>query len=87
MAIIKKQNVILLFCCTSIFIYKLRTGNSHRPKGEIYHSARLEPCFFVFFNCDNIHKSYVPHLLHVQLITPLYFKETKLEQTSVCSSL
>lgn len=46
MAITKKQKVILLFCCTSISIYKLGTGNSHKPEGEIYHSARLEPFFF-----------------------------------------
>lgn len=88
MAITKKQKVILLFCCTSISIYKLGTGNSHKPEGEIYHSARLEPFFFLFCNCNNIHISHVTRQLHVQLITPLYFKETKQsEQTCVCSSL
>lgn len=45
MAVTKKQNVILLFCRTSISIYKLGTGNSHKPGGEIYHSARREPFF------------------------------------------
>lgn len=45
MDITKKQKVILLFCRTSISIYKLGTGNSHKPEGEIYHSARLEPFF------------------------------------------
>lgn len=83
MAITKKQKVILLFCCTSISIYKLGKGNSHKPGGEVYHSARLEP----FFNCNNIHNSHVTQQLHVQLITPSYFKETKSEQTCVCSSL
>lgn len=85
MVVTKKQKVILLFCRTSISIYKLGTGNSHKPEGEIYHSARLEP--FYFFNCNNIHNFHVTQQLHVQLITPHYFKETKSEQTCVCSSL
>lgn len=87
MDITKKQKVILLFCRTSISIYKLGTGNSHKPEGEIYHSARLEPFFFKFCNCYNIHNSHVTQQLHVQLIIPLYLKETKSEQTCVCSSL
>lgn len=87
MAITKKQKVILLFCRTSTSIYKLGTGNSHKPEGIIYHSARLEPFFFKLCNCNNIHNSHVTRQLHVQLITPLNFKETKSEQTCVCSSL
>lgn len=48
MAITKKQSNTTV-CHTLISIYKLGAGNSHKPRGEIYHSARLKP-FFFFLN-------------------------------------